>query len=159
MFTDIVGSTMLIEAVGDEAWEQLRRWHDDSLRSCFAEHDGEEIDHAGDGFFVSFNDPASAIDCAVNIQRRLNEHRRSHGFALQIRIGLHSAEATLSGTQVMGKGVHTAARIGALAEGGEIVASRSMVEASGSSLPTSNARKATLKGISEPVPVVTIDWR
>jgi hypothetical protein len=49
--------------------------------------------------------------------------------------------------------------IGALAEGGEIVASRSMVEASGSSLPTSNAHTATLKGISEPVPVVTIDWR
>ena len=159
MFTDIVGSTTLIEAIGDEAWEQLRRWHDESLRLCFAEHGGEEIDHAGDGFFVSFNDPASAIDCAVNVQRRLEDHRRSNGFAPQIRIGLHSAEATRSGTQLTGKGVHTAARIGAMAEGGEILASRSMVEAAGSSLPTSNARDATLKGISEPVPIVAIDWR
>ena len=159
MFTDIVGSTTLIEAIGDEAWEQLGRWHDESLRRCFAEHGGEEIDHAGDGFFVSFDDPVSAIDCAVNIQRRLDEHRRSHGFAPQIRIGLHSAEATRSGTQIIGKGVHTAARIGALAEGGEILVSRSTVEAAGSTLPTSNAREATLKGISEPVSIVAIDWR
>lgn len=54
MFTDIVKSTTLVEAIGDDAWEDLLRWHDVTLRSLFAGHGGEEIDHAGDGFFVAF---------------------------------------------------------------------------------------------------------
>src|SRR5262249_40178851 len=51
MFTDIVGSTQLVEALGDEAWEVLLRWHDDTLRSMFASHQGEEVTATGDGFF------------------------------------------------------------------------------------------------------------
>ena len=54
MFTDIVRSTQLIEAIGDEAWTDLVRWHDQTLRALFAAHGGEEVDHAGDGFFVAF---------------------------------------------------------------------------------------------------------
>ncbi|MEW6272370.1 MAG: hypothetical protein AB1689_24060, partial [Thermodesulfobacteriota bacterium] len=57
VFTDIVGSTALVEAMGDEAWGYLRLWHDRALRACFAQHRGEEIDHTGDGFFVSFAKP------------------------------------------------------------------------------------------------------
>ena len=56
LFTDIVGSTALIEVIGDEAWNDLRRWHNEALRSSFDDHEGEEIDHAGDGFFVAFPD-------------------------------------------------------------------------------------------------------
>jgi class 3 adenylate cyclase len=106
MFTDIVGSTALLEAIGDEAWEGLRRWHDESLRHCFGEHGGEELDHAGDGFFVAFPDPRAAVDCAAQVQRRLAEHRREHGFAPQIRIGVHAAEATRSAAVFVGRGVH-----------------------------------------------------
>jgi class 3 adenylate cyclase len=50
MFTDIVGSTNLLGALGDEAWRNLVRWHDQLLRAQFQSHGGEEIDHAGDGF-------------------------------------------------------------------------------------------------------------
>src|SRR5207342_2253348 len=94
MFTDIVASTALLEAIGDEAWNDLRRWHDETLRDSVAANRGEEVDHTGDGFFVSFWDVASAVSCAREIQRRLAEHRRDHGFAPQVRIGLHAAEAT-----------------------------------------------------------------
>ncbi|MGH2625078.1 MAG: hypothetical protein ACRDHY_00325, partial [Anaerolineales bacterium] len=87
MFTDIVRSTNLIDAIGDEPWEDLRRWHDQTLRALFARHRGQEADHAGDGFFVAFDDPAAALDCAVSIQQTLAEHRRTHGFAPQVRIG------------------------------------------------------------------------
>ncbi|HET9809535.1 MAG TPA: hypothetical protein VFQ66_07530, partial [Candidatus Limnocylindria bacterium] len=92
-FTDIVSSTNLIAVIGDAAWQDLIRWHDDTLRAVIAEHGGEEIRHQGDGLVVAFDDPAHAIDCGIAIQRRLAEHRRAHGFAPAVRIGLHHAEA------------------------------------------------------------------
>jgi class 3 adenylate cyclase len=79
MFTDIVGSTKLVEAIGDEAWGHLLQWHDRTLRSLLATHGGQEVDHAGDGFFVAFESPAQAIACAVSIQRSLADHRHTHG--------------------------------------------------------------------------------
>ncbi len=159
MFTDIVKSTNLVEAIGDEAWADLLRWHDRTLRSLFAKHGGEEIDHAGDGFFVAFADVASSVECAVAIQRRLFEHRRTHGFAPQVRIGLHEAEATRQGATYRGRGVHEAARISALAEGGEILASAKTLVDAGVRFPTSAGRTVELKGIAEPVELATVDWR
>ncbi len=131
LFTDIVGSTSLLDAIGDDAWQDVRRWHDDTLRACFPRHDGDEVDHAGDGFFVSFPDAASAVACAIEIQQRLVAHRREHGFAPSVRIGLHAAEATEDGEGFAGRGVHAAARIGALAGGGEILASHDTVARAG----------------------------
>ena len=159
MFTDIVRSTNLVEAMGDEAWEDLLRWHDRTLRALFAEHGGEEIDHVGDGFFVAFESPKTAAECAVAIQRTLAEHRRSQGFSPQVRIGLHAAEATRLGDDYRGKGVHVAARVGALAQAGEILATAESVPADGGELTVCDRREATLKGISKPVAVVTVEWR
>ncbi len=158
MFTDIVGSTALIEAIGDEAWEGLRRWHDESLRHCFDEHGGEELNHAGDGFFVAFPDPKAAVDCAAQVQRRLAEHRHEHGFAPQIRIGVHATEATRSAGSFTGRGVHAAARIAALAGGGEILTSVDTLKGLGG-FRISEPRVVALKGIAEPVEVVSLDWR
>jgi class 3 adenylate cyclase len=158
MFTDVVGSTNLLELIGDEAWHDLRAWHDQALRALFAEHAGEEVDHTGDGFFVAFPAASSAVLCAVAIQRRLQEHRREHGFAPQIRIGLHTAAAVRVGGNYTGKGVHEAARIGALGSAGEIVASRRTVDGAAGSVPLSEPRAVHLKGIAEPVEVVTIQW-
>ena len=157
LFTDIVGSTSLMGVIGDEAWDDLRRWHDQTLRASFVDHDGEEIDHAGDGFFVAFADATSALASAVEIQRRLAEHRRAHGFAPQVRMGLHATAATHDGTDYTGLGVHTAARIGALAGAGEILTSVETI----SGVPdarTSRVRTARLKGIAEPVDMVAVEW-
>ncbi len=156
MFTDIEGSTTLVEAMGDEVWQGVLRWHDETLRSSFAEHKGEEVVATGDGFFVGFDSPDEALACAVAIQRKLDEHRRLHGFAPKVRIGVHAAGATQVGRNFTGKGVHEAARIAALAAGGEIVASRST--AAGSRFSTSEARTVTLRGTSEPVEIVTVGW-
>jgi class 3 adenylate cyclase len=158
MFTDVVGSTNLLEVIGDEAWQHLRVWHDQALRSLFAEHEGEEVDHTGDGFFVAFPDGESAVRCAIAIQRRLREHRREHGFAPQVRIGLHTAAAVRTKESYTGRGVHEAARIGALGGAGEIVASLAMVEGATGSVSLSAPRAVELKGIAAPVEVVTIDW-
>ena len=157
LFTDVCGSTALVEAMGDAAWKELREWHDRTLRSLFAEHRGEEIDHAGDGFFVAFEGPADAIQCAVAVQRRLAEHRREHGFAPSVRIGVHAAEAVRTGAGYTGKAVHEAARIGGVAAAGEILASRETAEAAGAAW--TDLREVELKGIAEAVEIVGVSWR
>jgi len=156
MFTDIVGSTNLVEVLGDEAWDTLLQWHNTALREVFAAHEGEEISTTGDGFFVSFDSPDQAVEAAMAIQRRLAEHRRSAGFAPQVRIGLHASDATRVAGDFRGKGVHEAARIASLAGGSEIVASSGTV---GEGHRVSGARTETLKGLSEPIDVVTVEWR
>jgi len=157
MFTDIEKSTNLVEALGDEAWQGLLRWHDETLRSMFAEHKGDEVVSTGDGFFVGFDSPDEALACAVAIQRRLDEHRRLHGFAPKVRIGVHATGATQSGRNFSGKGVHEASRIAGLAEGSEIMSSKET--AAGSRFPVSEARTVTLRGTSEAIDVVTVEWR
>ncbi len=159
MFTDIVKSTNLVEAIGDVAWGDLIRWHDEALRSCFAEHHGEEIKHTGDGFHVAFETAADAIACAIGIQRRLAAHRRAHGFAPSVRIGLHATEASRQDGDWHGVGVHEAARIAALAEGGEIVVSVETTLGVALPAPLSDERSVSLRGISAPVRVARVDWK
>lgn len=158
MFTDIVRSTKLVDALGDAAWKDLIRWHDQTLRSLIAEHRGEEIRHQGDGFFVAFASGSDAIECAVAIQRRLAEQRRSQGFALQIRIGMHTALAHQRGLDYAGLGIHEAARIGAAADAGEILVSQATLDASKAGY-SSAKRSLVLKDIAEPVEVASVDWR
>jgi class 3 adenylate cyclase len=158
LYTDICDSTPLVEAIGDEAWTGLVGWHDRTLRGLFGEHGGEEVDHSGDGFFVAFPDARSAVECAAAVQRRLAAHRRTNGFAPEVRIGVHAAEASRSASGYSGKGVHEAARVGALGGPGEIYASLSTARLV-DGLAHSEPKTVTLKGISQPVEVVTIDWR
>ena len=156
MFTDIVGSTLLVEALGDEAWSTLLKWHDETLRALFASHQGDEVSATGDGFFVGFDSPEAALACAVAIQRKLADHRRTAGFAPQVRIGVHASEATQVAKNFRGKGVHEAARIAALAGAAEILASQTT--AAGTRYKTGDPRPETLKGIADPVEIVSIDW-
>lgn len=160
MFTDIVTSTDLIGLIGDDAWEDLLRWHDGALRTEFSKHGGREVRHTGDGFFVTFEDESHAVNAAVAIQRRLAEQRRDQGFAPWVRIGLHSAEAIQKGNDYAGQGVHVAARVGDMGEREEIVISEETLEAAGSiPYPVSESRTEKAKGLDEPVEVRTIDWR
>ncbi len=158
MFTDIVGSTALIGAIGDDAWEQLRRWHNRTLRSLFAGHGGREIDNAGDGFFVSFQRPDTAIDCAIEIQQTLSRQRQEHGFAPEVRIGLHAGGVTEVGAALAGEEVHRAARICSHAAGGEILASSRLIEQI-ENQSRGDLRLLHLDGFTEMVEVVSIPWK
>ena len=160
MFTDIVTSTDLIGLIGDDAWNSLLGWHDRALRTAFSEHGGEVANHTGDGFFAAFERPDQAIEAAIDIQRRLVRHRREHGFAPWVRIGLHTAEATRRGTDYSGRGVHVAARIAAAAGREEIlVSSTSLTDLAPGRFRLSDPRTLTLKGVRDPVEVRSIDWR
>jgi class 3 adenylate cyclase len=156
LFTDLAGSTSLVEAIGDTAWQDLSAWLDGEMRRCFDEHRGHEVDHAGDGFFVTFDAARDAIDCAVTIQRRLQVHRRLHGYAPQVRIGIHVGEVYGSESAVRGAAVHRAARLGAAAQADHIMVSREALEAAGRK-PV-GLKKWTLKGIKEPVEAAEINW-
>ena len=158
MFTDIVDSTRFVELLGDEQWEPLLAWHDRTLRACFTAQSGTEVKHEGDGFFVAFDDPAAAIECACSIQRALRDHRSDHGFAPQVRIGLHTSSATDRGGDYSGRGVHTTARIAAAGGAGDVLASRATLDALGDDPRVMAERSLTLKGIAEPVRVAAIDW-
>ncbi len=157
MFTDIVGSTNLVEALGDEAWENVLSWHDATMRELFTKHCGIEVKQIGDGFFVAFDLPSEAVECAIDIQRSFIQHRKESGFAPAVRIGLHMTDATRKAEDYAGKGVHTAARIGALATGGEIVASRAVIEAAKTRFPVSPFRSVELKGVVDPIDVASIE--
>jgi class 3 adenylate cyclase len=160
MFTDIVTSTDLIGLIGDAAWENLLHWHNRTLRDAIEKSGGEVVRHTGDGFFAAFTEPRTAIDCAVKIQRLLHAHRQEHGFAPWVRIGVHLAEATRESGDYSGQGVHAAARIGAVANQEEIVASSDLLQAAGN-IPygVSEARNVTLKGINESMSIRAVDWR
>ena len=111
----------LAEAIGDQAWERLLRWHDDVLRASWRAGEGRSSTRPGTASSrLRFG--RSGHRLCPSIQRTLVEHRAASGFALPVRIGLHSAEASRQGDDYSGIGVHVAARVGALAKGGEILA-------------------------------------
>jgi class 3 adenylate cyclase len=158
VFTDIVGSTNLAEAMGDVAWEHLLRWHDETLRSLFVRHGGEVVNSTGDGFFVAFDSSRNALESAVDVQRALADHRRSHGFAPSVRMGVHAADANRRGSDYSGSGVHVAARIAALAEGGQVLASAETATGAATPFAASEPRRVALKGVSAEVSIVAISW-
>jgi class 3 adenylate cyclase len=159
MFTDMVKSTSLVEAIGDHAWQDVLRWHDQTLRTLVARHGGEEIDHAGDGFFIAFGSVQEAIECAIDIQRTLAEHRRTQGFAPQVRIGLHATSALRRGKGFSGKGVHLAARLMAQAGPDDILVSHVSLRGVSLRAPTSEPKTLTLQGFADPVEAVSVRWR
>jgi len=159
MLTDIVTSTDLLSVIGDEAWNELLEWHDRELRAALAQHRGEVVNHTGDGFFAAFASAADGLEAAIEIQRRLVRHRREHGFAPWVRIGLHTAQATRRGRNYSGRGVHVAARVGAAAEREEILATSATLVDATERFTLSAPRELTLKGVREPVEVRSVDWR
>jgi class 3 adenylate cyclase len=158
MFTDIVGSTRLAEALGDDAWERLLRRHDELVRGLIAAGGGQVVNSTGDGFFAAFETARSAVDTAIAVQEALRAEQDGAGSELSVRIGLHTADATQRGADYSGIGVHVAARIGALAGGGEIVASAATLEQAGD-VAISVVRSEPVRGVTTPVEVATIAWR
>ncbi|MGH3034708.1 MAG: adenylate/guanylate cyclase domain-containing protein [Gaiellaceae bacterium] len=156
MFTDIVDSTKLVEALGEEKWRKLLAWHDKKLQELIESQGGEVIKQTGDGYFAAFQNPAAALDAAVAIQRVLDEHEP---LAPDVRIGLHTGGAFhRTDDDYAGQGVHMAARIGALAGAGEILVSRGSVDGA-VRYPLSEPRATTLKGVEQSVDVCSVGWR
>ncbi len=157
LFTDIVDSTKLAQTLGDDKWQRLLARHDELAGQAIAESGGEVVKQTGDGFFASFDNPRAALDAAVAMQRAL----AAEIIAPDVRIGVHAGGAFRTGADGAdygGQGVHVAARVGAAARGGEILASADTVDGVGGSFRLSQPRTETLKGVAEPVDLVSVDW-
>jgi len=152
VFTDIVGSTELASTLEDRHWNNVLRRHDETLRTIFSDHGGQVVDHTGDGFFAAFEDPAEAVQAAIAIQRAISQE-----FEFDLRIGVHTDGALQREENYHGKGVHAAARIGAAAEGQEILASLDTM-AKLDQFKTANHREIALKGFKHDVPVCAVEW-
>jgi class 3 adenylate cyclase len=122
LFTDIEKSTDLARRLGPE-FGALRAEHRRVLRQAFAKHGGHEIDTAGDGFFVVFQRAGDAVAAAAAAQRALAETGATQEARLRVRMGLHTTEPFLDGEGYHGVGVHRAARICAVAHGGQTLMS------------------------------------
>jgi class 3 adenylate cyclase len=156
MFTDIVDSTKLVEVLGEDKWRKLLGWHDRKLRELIEDAGGEVIKQTGDGYFAAFQSPVAALEAAAGIQRALDE---LEPMAPDVRIGVHSGGAFhKDDDDYAGQGVHMAARIGALAQGGEILVSRESLDG-GSRFRLSEPRSVEVKGFTDEVELVAVAWR
>jgi predicted ATPase/class 3 adenylate cyclase len=131
LFTDIDGSTHLLQALGANYRGVLER-HAAIVRHALAAHEGIEISTEGDAFFAVFRSATEAVEAAVAAQHGLAQEGWPDGFPVRVRMGLHTGEGRLGGDSYVGLDVHRAARIAAAGHGGQILLSagtRALVEA------------------------------
>jgi class 3 adenylate cyclase len=115
LFTDLVGSTERLAALGDRQWRHLLAQHHALVRGELARFGGQEVDTAGDGFFVLFDAPARAVRCALAIRDGVRQ------LGLEIRAGLHLSEVEVQAEKVSGLAVHVGARCLAMAGPNEVI--------------------------------------
>ena len=128
MFTDTVGFTASAQANEGRTLELLRQ-QGELLRPLLALHQGREIKSTGDGFLVEFDSALKAVQCAVNIQRRIFERNSEGGQTpIRVRIGVHLGDVVQSGTDILGDAVNIAARIEPLAQPGGVCVSSAVYE-------------------------------
>lgn len=124
LFTDIEGSTRLIQRLGSEYRRALAD-HDSLMRESVAAEGGIEVRTEGDAFFVVFPTASAAVQAAAGAQRRITSHRWPLEVDVRVRMGMHTGEGTLGGDNYYGLDVHRAARISAVASGGQVLVSES----------------------------------
>lgn len=134
VFTDIEGSTKLLQELGDE-YAVVTRDHRRIVRAAFGEHGGTEIDTQGDSFFFSFPRARDAVAAAVDAQRALRDHDWPAGAEVRVRMGLHTGEPQVGDEGYLGLDVVRAARISAAGHGGQILVSETTRALLGNQLP------------------------
>ncbi len=123
LFTDIEGSTSLLQRLGDHRYAEVLGEHRRLLRAAFTEGHGQEIDTQGDAFLVAFPRARDAVGAAVVAQRALSKHPWPEGASLRVRMGLHTGEPVSGTSDYVGLDVHRAARICSAGHGGQILLS------------------------------------
>ncbi len=144
LFTDLVDSTRRAARAGDRSWAATLDRHLDDSRAAISDHGGQVIKTTGDGVLALFTGPAQGVRCA---QRMIAD---AHDQRLDLRSGVHTGEVERSSDDVAGLAVHLAARIMSLADGGEILVSRTVRDlVIGSELTFADRGEHELKGIPD----------
>ncbi|HZM53613.1 MAG TPA: adenylate/guanylate cyclase domain-containing protein, partial [Acidimicrobiales bacterium] len=142
MFTDIVGSTERAAELGDTRWRELLDAHDALVRRQLDRFRGQEVKTLGDGFLATFDGPARAIQCAAAIRDGVG------GLGIEIRTGIHTGEVEARNHDIGGIAVHLAQRVESVAEPGEVLVSRTVVDLiAGSGIEVEDRGERELKGV------------
>jgi class 3 adenylate cyclase len=159
LFTDLVGSTELRSRLGEDAAEQLRHKHDALVADAVEASRGNFVKNLGDGIMATFTGASDAITAAVAIQQAIGRHNRSGAANLDVRIGISAGDVVFEGDDCFGTPVIEAARLCSASAGGQILASelvRGLARSSGGTFTPVGSLE--LKGLTEPVPAVQVDW-
>jgi class 3 adenylate cyclase len=160
-FSDIEGSTVANERLGDRRWLEVLRTHNGIVREQLATHGGCEVKNLGDGFMLAFSSARKGVQCAVAVQQAFAAHGEVNSEeAIAVRIGLHTGEVTKEEGDFFGADVALAARVAGAARGGQILVSdlvKELVESSGE-FEFGRAKKTSLKGIGSQV-VYEVLWK
>jgi class 3 adenylate cyclase/DNA-binding CsgD family transcriptional regulator len=153
-FSDIEGSTRLLDRLGRDGYGTLLSRHNELLRAAVGQHGGTEIDRQGDAFFVVFRSAGTALAAAVATQRALAAEPWPADGDVRVRIGLHTGEAVVGDDGYVGLAVHEAARLGDAGHGGQILLSRTSAAIVEHDLPADVALRdlgeARLSGLDRP---------
>jgi class 3 adenylate cyclase/pimeloyl-ACP methyl ester carboxylesterase len=142
LFTDIVDSTHMQARLGDAEWRSVIGRHHSLVRNALDRWRGEEADTAGDGFFATFDGPARAVRCALEIVDGVRE------LGLQVRAGVHTGECEVLDGKMVGISVSTGARVAAMAGPSQVLVSQTVKDlVAGSRLEFQDAGDHELKGI------------
>lgn len=152
LFTDIVASTDRVVAGGDAAWAAVLDEHDSLATTTIEEHQGRLVKTTGDGVLAVFAAPRDALACAVDLRQRVT------AIGLEVRSGLHVGEIEQRGDDVAGLSVNIAARVQALAEGNEIVVTRTVFDVvAGSRFTFAERGTHQLKGVPHDWQLFSLD--
>ena len=144
LFTDIVGSTERQAQIGDHAWKELVQRHHAVVRAALQRWRGAENDTAGDGFYATFDGPARAIRCGLEIAERVRV------LGLEVRAGVHTGECELVDGKHAGISVSIGARVATLAGPSELLVSQTVKDlVAGSGLAFEDAGEHELKGVPD----------
>ena len=134
LFTDIEGSTRLVQNLGD-GYPPLLEQHHDIVRSAVGANDGMVVSTEGDSFFAVFPAAPAALRAAVEAQLALEGHPWPDDARIRVRMGLHTGEGRIGAGSYVGVEVHRAARIGSAGHGGQVLVSASTAQLSERALP------------------------
>jgi len=144
LFTDIVGSSEKQAAVGDRGWKDLVERHHSLVRAILERWGGVENDTAGDGFYATFDGPARAIRCALEVAERVRD------IGIEIRAGVHTGECEIVDGKAAGIAVTKGSRISSLAGPSEVLVSQTVKDlVAGSGLSFEDRGEHELKGVPD----------
>jgi predicted ATPase/class 3 adenylate cyclase len=123
LFTDIEGSTALLQRVGESAYAEVLAAHHSMIRAALAEHRGDEVDTQGDGFFAVFSSPRDCVVAALEMQQGMLAYAWPAREQVRVRMGMHTGEAQQTVAGLVGLDVHRAARIASVGYGGQVLVS------------------------------------
>jgi class 3 adenylate cyclase len=162
VFTDVEGSTEMLERLGEERWFEVMLAHNRLVQMAVSEHGGSVVKSQGDGFMILFASATAALAFAIALQRAFVWHNLSNpDEPLRVRIGLHTGNVLKTEEEdYLGRAVVLAARITGRARGGEILVSQTLRDYTEHVGGWRYGRPAelSLKGLSDPERVHPLDW-